>query len=234
MSGSSAKSNIEDAGVYDLLTELCTKTASKYCNQNRISQKRLMSKMRSHAYEIILKKSAKDFSSPTREPIVELLSYYFVYQQNARNVAEYKRTVELKKIISTIRHTEFGDSKEVVYNVLRLIIGLSNTVSEDLSSEMFQVRVRSLNNKKSLIIFCDTLFISVNMFQNPFTFGLLDEMLPKPKIEAFGSPQPYSYYPSHVFELPFSLKRQGAMLDSQRSQTYTEYTVESFDSKSCK
>ncbi|XP_026730159.1 gamma-tubulin complex component 6 [Trichoplusia ni] len=205
MSGSSAKSNNEDAGVYDLLSELCSKTAGKYCNQNRISQKRLMTKMRSHAYEIILKKSAKDFSTSKGEPIVDLLSYYFVYQQNARNVAEYKRTVELKKIISTIRHTDFGESKEVVYNVLRLLIGLSNTVSEDLSSEMFQ---------------------------NPFTFGLLDEMLPKPKREAFGSPQPYSYYPSHVFELPFSLKRQGAMLDSQRSQTYTEYTVESFDSKS--
>lgn len=67
-------------------------------------------------------------------------------------------------------------------------------------------------------------------FQKPFTFGLLDEMLPKPAREAFGSPQPYSYYPSHVFELPFSLKHQGAMLDSPKSQTYTEYTVESFDS----
>ncbi|CAH0625412.1 unnamed protein product [Chrysodeixis includens] len=205
MSGSSAKANIEDAGVYELLTELCTKTASKYCNQNRISQKRLMTKMRSHAYEIILKKSAKDFSSPKGEPIIDLLSLYFAYQQNARNVAEYKRTVELKKIISTIRHADFGDSKEVVYSVLRLMIGLSNSISEDLSNEMFQ---------------------------NPFTFGLLDEMLPKPKREAFGSPQPYPYFPSYVFDLPFSLKRQGAMLDSQKSQTYTEYTVESFDSKS--
>uniref|UniRef100_A0A2A4J6H1 Gamma-tubulin complex component 6 n=2 Tax=Heliothis virescens TaxID=7102 RepID=A0A2A4J6H1_HELVI len=164
-----------------------------------------MTKMRSNAYEIILKKSCKDFSSVRGEPFVDLLSYYFVYQQNARNVAEYKRTIELKKIISNIRQTDFGDSKEVIYNVLRLLIALSNTVQEDLSNEMFQ---------------------------NPFTFGLLDEMLPKPKREAFGSPQPYSYYPSHVFELPFSLKRQGAMLNSQRSQTYTEYTVESFDSRS--
>lgn len=205
MSASSGKSNVEDAGVYDLLTELCTKTAAKYCNQNRISQKRLMTKMRSNAYEIILKKSCKDFSSARGEPLVDLLSYYLVYQQNAKNVAEYKRTIELKKIISNIRQTDFGDNKEVIHNVLRLLIGLSNTVNEDLSNEMFQ---------------------------NPFTFGLLDEMLPKPKREVFGSPQPYSYYPSHVFELPFSLQRQGATLNSQRSQTYTEYTVESFDSRS--
>ncbi|KAJ8720198.1 hypothetical protein PYW07_012241 [Mythimna separata] len=198
-----SKTNLEDAGVYDLLTDLCAKTAAKYCNQNRLSQKRLMTKMRSNAYEIILKKSSKDFSSVKGEPIVDLLSYYFVYQQNARNVAEYKRTVELKKIISTIRQTDFGDDKEVVYNILRLLNGLSNTVKEDLSAEMFQ---------------------------KPFTFGLFDEMLPKPKREAFGSPQPYSYYPSHVFELPFSLKHQGAMLDSPKSQSYTEYTVESFDS----
>lgn len=136
-----SKANLEDAGVYDLLTDLCSKTAAKYCNRNRISQKRLMSKMRSNAYEIILKKSSKDFSSSKGEPIVDLLSYYFVYQQNARNVAEYKRTTELKKIISTIRQTNFGDNKEVIYNILRFLNGLSNSVKEDLSAEMFQVRL---------------------------------------------------------------------------------------------
>lgn len=139
MSTSSAKTNLEDAGVYDLLTELCSKTATKYCNQNRISQKRLMTKMRSYCYEIILKKTSKDFPAAKGEPIVDLLSYYFVYQQNARNVAEYKRSVELKKIISTIRHTDFGDNKDVIYNILRFLVGLSNTVKEDLSTEMFQV-----------------------------------------------------------------------------------------------
>ncbi|XP_022826638.1 gamma-tubulin complex component 6 [Spodoptera litura] len=201
------KTTAEDSGVYDLLTELCTKTASKYCSQNRLSQKRLMAKMRSNAYEIILKKSNKDFSSSKGEPVVDLLSYYFMSQQNVRNVAEYKRTVELKQIISTVRQTDFGDNKDIIYNILRFLIGLSNTVKEDLSAEMFQ---------------------------KPFTFGLLDQMLPKPKKEVFGSPQPYSYYPSHVFELPFSLKKQAdkRVLDIPKSQSYTEYTVESFDSKS--
>ncbi|XP_075977023.1 gamma-tubulin complex component 6 [Anticarsia gemmatalis] len=194
----------EDVGVFNLLTELCTKTASKYCNQNRVSQKRLMAKMRSNAYEIILKKSPKDLSAVKGEPIVDLLSYYLVYQQNIRNVAEYKRSVELKQIISVLRNTDFGDSKGDVYSIIRFLVALSNTVKEDLSPEMFQ---------------------------NPFSFGLLDEMLPKPKREVFGSPQPYAYFPSHVFELPFSLKRQAA-LNPQKSQTYTEYTVESFDSRS--
>lgn len=131
--------NTEDGGVFNLLTELCSKTASKYCNQNRISQKQLMAKMRSNAYEIILKKSSKEFCTTRGEPIIDLLSYYFVYQQNVRNIAEYKRAVDLKKIISTLRQTDFGENKDNIYNVIRFLVGLSNTVIEDLSLEMFQV-----------------------------------------------------------------------------------------------
>lgn len=71
------------------------------------------------------------------------------------------------------------------------------------------------------------------LLQNPFTFGLLEQMLPKPPQEAFGSPQPYSYYPSHVFELPYTIKQQGD-LEAKRSQCYTEYTVESFQSNASK
>ncbi|CAH2041483.1 unnamed protein product, partial [Iphiclides podalirius] len=70
------------------------------------------------------------------------------------------------------------------------------------------------------------------MFQRPFSFGLLDDMLPKPHIEAFGSPQPYPYYPAYVFELPYTLKKQANKLDTQESSTYTEYTIETFDSRS--
>ncbi|KAJ0176156.1 hypothetical protein K1T71_008330 [Dendrolimus kikuchii] len=197
--------NSNDAGVYDLLTELCTKTASKHCTQSRVSRKRLVTKMRSHAYEIILKKCLQELPVTQGEPIIDLLSYYFVSQQNAKNVFEYRRSVDLKKIISTIRRTDFGDSKDHVYTMLRFLIALKNSVKEDCSSETYQ---------------------------KPFTFGMLNEMLPKPKRESFGSPQPYPYYPSYIFELPFSLRRQGAALDYQKSQTYTEYTVESFDSRS--
>ncbi|CAB3244337.1 unnamed protein product [Arctia plantaginis] len=161
--------------------------------------------MRSNAYEIILKKTSSAYSISKGEPIIDLLSYYLVYQQNVRNIAEYKRCVELKKIISTLRQTDFGNNKENIHNVIRFLIGLKNTIKEDLSPEMFQ---------------------------NPFTFGLFDEMLPKPKREPFGSPQPYSYYPSHVFELPFSLKHQEIALEYQKSQSNFEYTVDSFDSRS--
>lgn len=73
-----------------------------------------------------------------------------------------------------------------------------------------------------------------HLFQNPFTFGRLDEMLPKPQRESFGSPEPYHYYPSHVFVLPFSLKHQVALNDEQKSQAPTDYIVESFHSKSSK
>ncbi|KOB72368.1 Gamma-tubulin complex component 6 [Operophtera brumata] len=173
------KTNIDDAGVFELLSELCTKTAAKYCSHNRISQNRLASKMRSHSYELILHKTSEDLPSSTGEPIGDLLSYYFVSQQNAKNTAEFRKSLELKRIISSIRRTDFGDSKE----------------------------------------------------NRPFSFGLLDEMLPKPPREAFGSPQPYPYFPSYVFELPYSLKQE-ASLNHHISPTYTEYTVESFDSKS--
>lgn len=159
------KTTADDSGVYDLLTELCSKTASKYCNQNRLSQKRLMTKMRSNAYEIILKKSNKDFSSAKGEPVVDLLSYYFVCQQNARNVAEYKRTVELKKIISTLRQTDFGDNKDVIHSILRFLIGLSNTVKEDLSAEMFQVQDLSILN-----VFPDVVFMILQVYSQTYYF----------------------------------------------------------------
>lgn len=131
--------NLEDVGVFQLLSELCARTATKYSNQNHISQRRLSAKMRSNAYEIILKKSPSAYSISKGEPIIDLLSYYLVYQQNVRNIAEYKRCVELKKIISALRQTDYGDNKENVYNVIRCLIGLKNTIKEDLSPEMFQV-----------------------------------------------------------------------------------------------
>ncbi|XP_049874842.1 gamma-tubulin complex component 6 [Pectinophora gossypiella] len=192
-------------GVFELITELCNRTASKYTSQNRVPQKRLVSKMRSCAYEIILKKSSKEVQCTKGEPIIDLLSYYLTSHRNVKNVAEFKRSVELKKIISRIRQTDFRENKDHIYKVLKLLVALSDTIKEDYSPELFQ---------------------------KPFTFGLLDEMLPKPRREVFGSPQPYPYFPSHVFELPFSLKRHDHKLSSPRSQTYTEYTVESFDSRS--
>lgn len=128
-----------DAGVFELLTELSTKTAAKYCTHKRISQKHLSSKMRSLSYELILHKTTTELPSCTGEPIGDLLSYYFVSQHNAKNTAEYKKSLELKRIISSIRQTDYGEEKDNVYNILRFIIGLSNSVKEDVSSEMFQV-----------------------------------------------------------------------------------------------
>ncbi|RVE44563.1 hypothetical protein evm_010778 [Chilo suppressalis] len=192
-------------GVFELLSELSSSFASKHSHQNGISLKRSANKMRTYAYEIILKKTTTKIPSSERDPMVDLLSYYLVAQQSAKNVAEYRRCVQLKKVISTIRHKDFGEIKDNVNSVLKFLVSLTNTVKDDLSSEMYQ---------------------------KPFSFGLFDEMLPKPPQEAFGSPQPYSYFPPHVFDLPFSLKRQEGKLDHHKSQTYTEYTVESFDSQS--
>lgn len=133
-----SRSNSED-GVFDLLTELCNNIASKYCSQNRISQKRLASKMRTRSYEVILKKTTNEIPTSDKDPVVDILTYYWVSQQNAKNVAEYKRCVELKKVISTIRRKDFGESKDNVYSVLKFLVGLSNSVKEDLSPEMYQV-----------------------------------------------------------------------------------------------
>ncbi|XP_053608311.1 gamma-tubulin complex component 6 [Plodia interpunctella] len=194
----------EDA-VFDLLTELCTKTAVKYTSNIRLSQKKLVTKMRSRSYEIILKKSSEEIPQSTRDPISDMLCYYFVNHQNSKNIGEYKRLVDLKKIISVLRCKCFGDHQDDIKSVLKLLVGLSDTAKEDISSKLYQ---------------------------SPFSYGVLDKMLPKPPIQAFGSPQPYSYYPSQVFELPYSLRCQANNLEKGQSQTYTEYTVQSFDSKS--
>ncbi|XP_050343976.1 gamma-tubulin complex component 6 [Nymphalis io] len=198
-----SSSNTENAGVYELITKLCEKMAEKYCDNSRLSVKLLTSKLRAQSYEVILKRSSTKASTPKSDPIKDLLSHQFVSQLTVKNVAEYKRSIALKKIIINIRKQDFGEKKDQVNNVLRLLIGLQNSINEDLSSEMFQ---------------------------NPFSFGLFDEMLPKPKREIFGSPQPYAYFPKHVFELPYSLKHQENIMDKKKC--YTEYTVESFDSRS--
>ncbi|XP_045773592.1 gamma-tubulin complex component 6 [Maniola jurtina] len=195
----------ENAGVYELLTKLCENTAAEYCVQSRVSQRALTAKLRSQSYEIILKRSPEVAAAGT-DPIIDLLSHYFVTQQTAKNVAEYKRSIELKKLISTVRCTDLGEEKELFQNVLKFLISLKNSAAQDLSNEMFQ---------------------------HPFSFGLLDEMLPKPKKELFGSPEPYSYFPSHVFELPYSVKRPESHWSKNTSQCYTEVTVESFNSRGC-
>lgn len=139
-------------GVFELLSELCNNIASKYCSQGRISQKRLASKMRTHSYEIILKKTTKEIPTSEKDPLVDLLSYYLVSQQNARNVAEYKRCTELKKVISTIKHKDFGENKDNVYSVLKFLVGMSNSVKEDLSPEMYQV-IRPLTTQFLFMLF---------------------------------------------------------------------------------
>lgn len=122
-------SGYEEAGVFELLTELCKKTAAKYPSQNRVSQKSLTAKMRAHSYELILKKSPQKLPEPSWEPITGLLTHYMTARDSAKNPAEYKRSVELKKVISTVRHTDFGEKKENVHVVLKLLVGLSNTVN---------------------------------------------------------------------------------------------------------
>ncbi|XP_063538725.1 uncharacterized protein LOC134747975 [Cydia strobilella] len=191
-----------DDGVFQLLTELCAKTASKYANHSKISEKHLVAKMRSHSYGIILGKSSKKVPDTKVEPVSELWSYYFISKQNVKNIAEHKRAVELKNLISKMRNTDFGDEQENVIRILKCLLCLKNSVNVEFSQEMYK---------------------------NPFTFGTFNEMLPKLPREPFGSPDPYHYYPSHVFELPFALKSQGNVLYEQKSE---EYTVENYGSSS--
>ncbi|XP_047997599.1 gamma-tubulin complex component 6 [Leguminivora glycinivorella] len=191
-----------DDGVYQLLTELCAKTASKYGDHSKISEKHLVALMRSHSYGIILGKSSKKVPDTKVEPVAQLWSYYFISKQNVKNIAEHKRAVELKSVISKLRNTDFGDSQENIMRVLKCLLCLKNSVNVEYSQEIYK---------------------------NPFTFGTFDDMLPKPPRESFGSPEPYHYYPSHVFVLPFALKSQGNVLYQQKSE---EYTVENYGSSS--
>ncbi|CAK1543067.1 unnamed protein product [Leptosia nina] len=193
----------ENASVYDLLTKLCETQAQNCSHQSRTSVKQLASKMRSKAYEIVLKKSSIDIPISESDPIVDLLSCHFILQQNVKNVIEYKRSLDLKKAINKLRNSDLGLDKDHVYKILRLLVKLHNTVADDALLEAYK---------------------------RPFSFGLLEEMLPKPKREVFGSPQPYPVYPPHIFELPFKLNRGNDLNGSNMS--YVNYTVDSLDSKS--
>lgn len=124
---------------FELLTELCNKTAAKYCTQNKISQKLLSNKMRSYAYEIILKKSTKEINLNSKGAVTDLLSYYLVFHQNVKNVADYKKSLELKRVIGEVRQIDFGDEKDKVYNVLKLLVRLSDSVIEDHGNKLFYV-----------------------------------------------------------------------------------------------
>lgn len=128
-----------EGSIFELLTELCNKTATKYSTQNKISQKLLSSKMRSQAYEIILKKSTKEISSNSKGAITDLLSYYLVLHHSVKNVADYKKCLELKRVIGEIQQIDFGEEKDKVYNVVKLLVGLSDSVVEDHSHTLFNV-----------------------------------------------------------------------------------------------
>lgn len=132
-------SNLEALGVYELLTELCKKTSAKYYVQSGLSQRNLAAKLRSLSYEIILKKSPSQSSSSQSDPFVDLISQSFILDQSVKNVVEYKRCIELKKHIKTLRSLDFGDKKEHINNVLKFLIALKNSSKDDLSEKMFQV-----------------------------------------------------------------------------------------------
>lgn len=128
-----------EGSIFVLLTELCNKTSSKYCTQNKISQKLLSSKMRSYAYEIILKKSTKEINFTSKGAVTDLLSYYLVFHQSIKNVADYKKSLELKKLIVEVRQKDFGEEKDKVHNVLQLLVALSDSVTDNHTQELFNV-----------------------------------------------------------------------------------------------
>ncbi|KAL4711143.1 hypothetical protein ACJJTC_009514, partial [Scirpophaga incertulas] len=195
MDNSGAAKSADDDGVFTLLTALCNNVAFKYCHQSNISQKRLANKMRTHSYEIILKKSDQEISSSDRDPVLDLMCYYYTSKKNLKNVAQYKRCKDLKEVIAKIRQTDFNHLR----SVLKFLVKLNNTVKEDIASAMYH---------------------------KPFSFGLLNEMLPKPQTEVFGSTDPYPYFPADVFNLPYSINIPQE-LDLDRKS----YTMESFDSR---
>lgn len=134
-----SKFSPENAGVYELLSKLCENTAAEYCLERRVSQRALSAKLRSQCYEIILKRSPSEVPTSQSDPFVDLLSHHFVSLHTVKNVAEFKRATELKKLISRVRCTDFGEQKELVHKVLKFLISLKNSSQKDLSNEMFQV-----------------------------------------------------------------------------------------------
>lgn len=129
----------ENEGVYELITSLCQKTAAKYYNQSNKSQKLGAAKMRSLAYEIILKKSCTNVEARNVSPFIDLLSYSFMLHNSARNAVEYKKSSELKDLIDIMKETDFGEKKEHIHNILKLLNGLCDTDKQDITHELYQV-----------------------------------------------------------------------------------------------
>lgn len=126
---------IEEADVYDLITELCKNEAEKYINCS-IPQKELIAKMRSCSYEIMLKKSVKEVTVAENQSISKLLSYYYALKTKVKNVAEFKKIKNLNNIITILCNIKNSDDLDCV---LRFLISLKDSIQEDLSFEMFEV-----------------------------------------------------------------------------------------------
>ncbi|VVC94433.1 unnamed protein product [Leptidea sinapis] len=97
--------------------------------------------------------------------------------------------------------TQLCENKDNFYDVLRLLVKLYSAIDKNVHSKLYE---------------------------RPFSFGILDKMLPKPKKEDFGSPNPYPFYPSYIFELPYKLRSNENNL--QRKISYQDYSVTTFDS----
>lgn len=134
-----------DSSVFELLTRLCEKTTKAYEVTEDFGSfnKTLTKKLRSYAYSILLKKSSVVLPSEPCEPIMDMLSDYFVKDCNKKNIADYDNLVSVKSKIDWLIERDKTKDKPHFNEALACIVSLRNSVTVDHGKYMFDVSFSS-------------------------------------------------------------------------------------------
>lgn len=132
---------LKEKSVYDLLTKLCEKIATpNKTNDGSISKNRpLVKKMRSKAFEVLLRKSEKSVPRERCEPAMDLLSFYFDSNLKKSNIGDYKDLILLKENIDWVIDSKVEESVPDFDEILSCVIALKNSVPDDGGKFMFEV-----------------------------------------------------------------------------------------------
>ncbi|EZA61700.1 Gamma-tubulin complex component [Ooceraea biroi] len=124
-----------DANVYDLVTRLIEHTLRR----NRLSENgnsyvppksdlKIVRRLRSKAYEILLNKSGKVYERENAgnseiDPLVAVLKHTFVLKLSLRRVLEAEK---LENLVNELYGQETTNAETVIHSILRLLIELKN------------------------------------------------------------------------------------------------------------
>lgn len=138
--------SLKDKSVYELITRLCEKIAigDDVVDDFACLKRPLVRKLRSKAYEILLKKSETVVPREPCEPALDLLAYYFDRNYKKCNIGDYKDLIYLKENIDWVVDRDESEVEPYFNEILKFVTLLKNMVSNDGGKFMFEVRILML------------------------------------------------------------------------------------------